>query len=177
MDKLQTLNNEIKNLLNKGYSASKIAKTLHKRKQTILDAVRNIKHVKKNTKKITNIKGKIGSNNLNFSTQRFAETLYKQGYPMYYIVDLVHEKHKENSKNKIRNYLKTLNNDKNLKDIHKTNMKFYKSSGKWKQHLDAKYYRETEKHYYDNFNEQFKEGSPIIEYEDELYEETLQNGD
>ena len=34
MDRLQ---NEINKLLNKGYSASKIAKTLHKRKQDILD--------------------------------------------------------------------------------------------------------------------------------------------
>ena len=44
-------------------------------------------------------------------------------------------------------------------------MQFFKASGKYKQHLDAKYYRETKKHYYKDNGNQFKEGSPTIEYE------------
>ena len=44
-------------------------------------------------------------------------------------------------------------------------MNFYKSSSQYKQHLDGKYYRETDKHYFKEFKNQFKEGSPTIEYE------------
>ena len=159
------LQNEIKRLLAQGYSASKIAKSLHKRKQTILDAVRDITSKSKNVKKITNLKGKAGSLDLDFATQRFTEILYKQGYPIEYIVKLVNVKHPDNSKNKIRKYIQQLKNDNAILTSHKGNMNFYKSSGKWKQHLDGKYYRETGEHYFKDFDSQFKEGSPTIEYE------------
>ena len=166
MARLQNeIKQNIKELLDKGYSASKIAKSLHKRKQTILDAVRDIKNVNKNAKKITNLKGKIGSNNLDYATQRFTDVLYKQGYPIEYIVKLVNAKHPDNSKNKIRKYIQEIKTDKDILQSHNGNMKFYKASGQYKQHLDGKYYRETDKHYFKDFDSQFKEGSPTIEYE------------
>lgn len=166
MDRLQKeLKQNIKELLNKGYSASNIAKSLHKRKQTILDAVRDITSKSKNVKKITNLKGQKGSNNLDYATQRFTDVLYKQGYPIEYIVKLVNVKHPDNSKNKIRKYIQQLKNDNAILTSHKGNMNFYKSSSQYKQHLDGKYYRETDKHYFKEFKNQFKEGSPTIEYE------------
>ena len=170
------LNKQISKLLGKGYSASKIAKTLHIRKQNALEIVRKIQNKPVNVKKLTNLKGQIGSVELDFSSKQFTEALYKQGYPIGYIAKLVNAKHSETSKNRVKNYIKQFKTDNpNTEDSHKANMKFYKGTGKWKQHLDAKYFRETNKHYFTQKKEQFEDGSPIIEVEDMEGKEGMEN--
>ena len=169
------LNKQISKLLDKGYSASRIAKTLHIRKQNALEIVRQIQNKPVNTKKITNLKGKIGSVELDFSSKQFTEALYKQGYPIEYIAKLVNAKHPETSKNRVKNYIKQFKTDNpGAEDSHKANMKFYKSTGKWKQHLDAKFFRETNKHYFTKNKDRFEEGSPTIEIDiDEVIENEI----
>lgn len=160
------LKKQISKLLNKGYSGSEIAKSLHIRKKNALEIIREIQHKPVNIKKITNPKGRIGSVELDYPSKQFTESLYKQGYPIDFIAKLVNAKHPETSKNRVKNYIKQLKTDNpNAVDSHKANMKFYKGTGKWKEHLDAKYHRETNKHYFRNKTEQFEEGSPIIEAE------------
>ena len=152
---------KIKELLKQGYSGSQIAKTLHIRKQTALDIVRQIQNKPKNVKKITNVRGRKGSIELDEQSKIFTEQLYRHGYPIDFIVKLVNKKHSETSKYKIRKYIKQFaKNDADAVKSHKANMKFYKSSGKYRQHLDAKFYKETEQHYFRAEEYQFTEGSP-----------------
>ena len=110
----------------------------------------------------------------NLQSKAFVEALYKQGYPESYITKLVNKKHTETSQAKIKKYIKQYKTENSeARDSHFANMKFYKASGKYKQHIDAKFYRETKEHYYKEFTDQFKEGSPIIEneLEDEIEDE------
>lgn len=159
---------QIKELLNKGYSGNKISKIIHKKKQDTLNTIRKIKNVPKNSNKITNPKGQNGKKPINPESKKFIEQLYKSGYPEYFIIKLVNDTHKETSKYKIRKYLKLYkSNNPDAITSHKGNMKFYKSTGKYKQHLDAKYYCETAKHFQVKYNNRFKTGSPKIEYESE----------
>ncbi|MCL4452281.1 MAG: hypothetical protein M1327_06625 [Candidatus Thermoplasmatota archaeon] len=158
------LQKKLKQLLNDGYSANKIAKLLHKRKQDVLAEIRKIQNKPINPKKITNPKGRIGSIELDLPSKAFTEALYKQGYPIEYIVKLVNKKHSETSKAKIRRYLKEYKkNNPEALDSHNANMRLYKAMGKYKQHIDAKFFRETKEHYFQEFDSQFKEGSPTIE--------------
>lgn len=145
-----------------------IARELKLRKTDALQAIRELKVAPKEVKKVTRIGKTTKPIVLDQATERFTETLYKQGYPDTFIYKLVNKKHPEFSQYRIRKYL-TNYKKQNPSSIegHKANMKFYKATGKYKQHLDAKFYRETEKHYSPKF--QFKEGTPKIEVnEDEI---------
>lgn len=160
------LKKQISKLLQKGYTGSEIAKTLHIRKKNALEIIRQIENKPINRIKITNLKGRVGSVELDYPSQQFTESLYKQGYPIDFIAKLVNAKHPDTSKNRVKNYIKQFKRDNpNAVDSHKANMKFYKATAKWKEHLDAKYYRETNKHYFRNEKDQFEEGSPTIEVE------------
>jgi hypothetical protein len=155
---------KIKQLLNKGFSANQIAKQLHKRKKEVLATIRQIQNKPINPKKITNPKGKKGSIELDFPSQRFTESLFLSGYPIDYITKLVNKKHPNTAKQKIRKYIKQYKLDNpSSEQSHKANMKLYKAMGKFKEHIDAKFFRETKEHYYNQFKDQFKEGSPTIE--------------
>lgn len=166
MDKNKELNNRIKKLLRQGYSGSAIAKQLHIRKQRALELIRKIEHKPLDITKIHNPTGRVGFIELDEPSKAFTEALYKQGYPIEYITKLVNKKHSETSKAKIRKYIKQFKTiNPNAEDSHKANMRFYKSAGKWRQHIDAKFFRETNKHYFMEREYQFKEGSPKIEIE------------
>lgn len=157
---------QIKKLLDKGLSGNAIAKKLHLRKQDVLAEIRKLKNTTIQQSKVTNLKGQIGSVELDKPSKAFVEALYKDGYPEDYIAKLVNVKHPNTSKRKIKQYIKQYKQDDiGAVESHKANMKFYKATGKWKQHLDAKYYRETTEHYFKEDYEQFKDGSPHIEYE------------
>lgn len=161
---------QINNYLNQGLSGSQIAKKLHKRKQDILQVIRDLQKKPINPVKVTNPKGRIGSEQLDYASQRFTEELYKQGYPVDYIVKLVNAKHPATSKRKILTYIQQFKQQNpDAVDSHKANMKFYKATGKWQKHLDAKFYRETTKHY-ENYKNQFHEGSDklIIGVEEDI---------
>ncbi len=160
------LKDQISKLLKEGYSASKIAKTLHIRKQTALNIVRQIQNRPKNVKKITNVKGRKGSTELDEQSKISIEQMYRYGYPIDFIIRLMNKKYPETSKYKIRKYIQQFaKNDADAVKSHKANMKFYKSTGKYRQHLDAKFYKETEQHYFKAKEYQFVEGSPKIEYD------------
>lgn len=155
-------NKQLKELLNKGYSGSAIAKKLHIRKQDALAEIRKIQNKEINKAKLTNPAGQKGKP-LSYSSERFAEELFKEGYTVAFISKLVNAKHSETSQNAVKKYLKGLKTkDTDALKSHKANMKFYKATGKYKQHLDAKFYRETAKHYNIETG-QFVTGSPIIE--------------
>lgn len=158
---------KIKRLLDKGYSANKIVKTIGKRKQDVLREIRQIQNKPINPVKITNPKGKIGSIELDKPSQAFTEKLYKEGYPISFIEKLVNAKHKETSQRKIRAYIKQYKTEnKEAYESHKANMRFYQATGKFKQRQDAKWFRELEYHYHEP-NYQFKVGSPKIEFDEE----------
>lgn len=165
---------EIKKLRRQGLSGTKIAKELHIRKQNVLSEIRKQENRPINTKKITNLKGQASKVVLPESSKAFIEALYKQGYPENYISKLVNAKHSETSQYKVKQYLKQYKTDNpDAIESHKANMKFYKGTGKWKQHLDAKWYMETNKHWYKTKSYQFKEGSPKIEYDIEGIENAV----
>jgi hypothetical protein len=160
--------NKIKKLRTEGKSANFIAKELGRRKQDVLSQIRQIENKPINTQKITRI---TNTEPLDFPTTQFIEALYKSGYPEAFISKLVKAKHPENSNYRIKKYLKQYKADNpDSIDSHKTNMRFFKATNKWKQHLDAKYYRETNQHFYKDSKDRFREGSPTIEIEDEEIE-------
>lgn len=159
----------IADLRKQGLSGNKIAKQLHLRKQDVLSEIRKLENKPIQTKKITNIKGQASKVILPKSSEAFIEALYKQGYPENYIAKLVNAKHTETSQYKVKQYLKQYKSgNADAVESHKANMKFYKATGKWQQHLDAKYYRETETHWYKTVKYQFKESSPKLEVEEDL---------
>ena len=166
---------KIKRLLDKGYSANRIARTIGKRKQDILREIRQIQNKPIEYKKIANPHGQKGSVELDIPSKAFSEALYKSGYPIDYIIKLVNKKHPETAKNRIRRYLKQYKNENpNAVQSHKANMRLYKAMGKYKEHIDAKYFRETNEHYYSEYKNQFKEGSPTIEIDEgDLEDEIL----
>ena len=165
---------QIKKLLDKGLSGNAITKKLHLRKQDVLAEIRKLKGTSIQQSKVTNLKGQTGSAKLSKPSKAFVEVLYKEGYPETFIAKLVNAKHPDTSRYEIKKYLKQYKQlDANAVTSHKANMKFYKSTGKWKQHLDAKYYRETTIRYYKDTDEQFKEGSPKLEYEVGVEDEIL----
>ena len=172
MAKLQS---QIKRLLDKGNSANQIVKKIHKRKKDVLAIIRQIQNKPINPVKTTNYKGQKGSIDLDFPSQRFTESLFLSGYPIDYIIKLVNKKHPETAKNRIRRYLKQYKiENPNAEQSHRANMRLYKSMGKFKEHIDAKFFRETNEHYYSEYKNQFKEGSPTIEIDEgDLEDEIL----
>lgn len=158
---------KIKQLLDKGYSANSIARKIGKRKQDVLREIRQLQNKPINPVKITNPKGKKGSIALNKDSQDFTEKLYKEGYPITYIARLVNAKYKETSQRKIRAYINQYKTEnKEAYESHKTNMKFYQKTGKFKQRQDAKWYFTLEYHYHEP-KYQFKTGSPKIEFDED----------
>ena len=98
---------QIKNLLNKGYSGSKIARMLHIRKQNALARIRAIKHIPVNpSKQKLNPYGQQGRP-LDAESKAFADSLYKQGYTNKFITKLVNKKHPKTSQRAVKRYLKT----------------------------------------------------------------------
>ena len=168
-----TLDKNIKSLIDKGYSGRQIAKELHTRVQTVQQEIRAIKGIGINPKKVQS-HGQLGKLiKLDIPSKHFIETLYRQGYPESFVVKLVKVKHPQFSGYKLNQYLQQFKRDNpEIIESHTGIMRFYKGTGRYKQHLDAKWYRETAEHYSEKY--QFRRGSPpIVSPEEELLEEEL----
>ncbi len=150
---------KIEGFLKAGKSGSSIARSIGRRKKDTLAEIRKLTNKSVNKAKITNPKGQIGKP-IPTAQKPFIERLFKQGKPQYYIEKLINKKYPNISKNAVRKYLKQYKlENPDVINWHNEEMKRLKSTGKWKEHLDAKFYRETTKHY-SNFH--FKEGSPKL---------------
>lgn len=144
------IDKQISKLLNQGLSGSAIAKRLHKRKQTVLNAIREIQNKPINPKKITNPKGKIGSVELGTPSQAFTEALYSQGYSEKFIVKLVNAKHPETSQRKIRAYIRQYkkNNPEAVAERKRFQADVRRQGKQYaKNRANGKYYRETRQYY------------------------------
>lgn len=143
------IDKQISKLLNQGLSGSAIAKRLHKRKQTVLNAIREIQNKPKNEHKITNLAGKAGSVALDYNSKSFVDALYSEGYSERFIAQLVNHQHPETSKYKIRQYLSQLKQNPDAVKRHKQVQADLRKLGKtyMREREEGRYYRETETFY------------------------------
>jgi len=155
---------KIKDLLVKGYSASKIAKTLHIRKQKALEEVRKVTGIKKQNAKVTNKYGQKGKP-LTPQQSKLITDMYRQGYSKDYI-----SKYAKISIQRInRADLK-----KDIEEHKRNNRRMRALFGKgYKIHLDGKFYRHQKEHYYKLRQAQFEEGTPRLSEEDYGEEEGM----
>lgn len=164
------INKQIKELLNQGKSGSQIAKQLHIRKQIALEKVREIKKIPLENKHITNPYGQKGKpDKLDKTAKSIIENNIKNGLPKRYTLDSAiktnNGKIRKNQSYKSANeYYNELMKNPDLKKQHKDSyLALRKLYGKkYKQSLDAKHFKFTNKHYYSNPLSQFTEGSPKL---------------
>lgn len=136
----QSLNNQIIEYRKLGYSANKIAKTIHKRKQDVLNRIRQIENT---AKKPVNF---IGFHKVPIEQHKvdaFIDAMYIDGYPQYLIDKIVHLKYPDATHYYIKNRIKTENaeNKENrkivIKDIRKKGKEYVKNRN------NGKFYYET----------------------------------
>lgn len=133
---------EIRALRDKGLSASKIAKTIHRRKQSVLDQIRRIEVRPKSIRQTHLFKEPINQGAVN----AFIDALYREGYPKEFIKKLVHKKHPSASKKYIERRMNS--EPKEVLSERRETEKEVRKLGKeyTKNRQEGRYFRETEQY-------------------------------
>lgn len=145
---------QIRSLLAKGWSANRIIKELHLRKQVGLKRIRELSGRPIQKGKVTVTGERKPVRVITKEADAFTGALLRTGYPVAFIKKLVKTKHPNATYKMIARSIEHHKEDADLVKERKDYQKFYRKQGKkWlDNHLDGKFYRETNKHWIPDYS-------------------------